>query len=140
MTMPMWVLLAFAAWTLATLFASVGVYRWSRILTGRASVAEWRADLAQGSEFYQRAMRAHMNCVENLPVYGAIAVAGMAAGAGGPFIDALALAFLAARISQTVVHLALRQTNAVAAVRFAFFFVQCLCMAAMAVGVARAAW
>jgi uncharacterized MAPEG superfamily protein len=135
--MPMWVLLAFAGWTLATLFASVGVYRWSRILTGRASVAEWRADLPQGSEFYQRAMRAHMNCVENLPVYGAIAVAGMAAGASGRLVDALALVFLAARISQTLVHLALRQTNAVAALRFAFFFVQFLCLAAM--GIAAAA-
>ena len=66
MTIPVLVLLAFAAWTLLTLFGSVGVYRWSRILTGRASIA--RADLPQGSEWYQRAVRAHMNCVENLPV------------------------------------------------------------------------
>ena len=50
MTIPVLVLLAFAAWTLLTLFGSVGVYRWSRILTGRASIAEWRADLPQGSE------------------------------------------------------------------------------------------
>jgi hypothetical protein len=48
MTIPMWVLLGFAAWTLALLIGSVGVYRWSLILTGRASVSEWRADVTQG--------------------------------------------------------------------------------------------
>src|SRR5215468_5237329 len=57
---PVLVLLGFAAWTLLTLFGSIGVYRWSRILTGRASLAEWRADIPQGSDCYQRAMRAHM--------------------------------------------------------------------------------
>src|SRR4051812_48172204 len=65
MSVPVLVLLGFTAWTLLTLFCTIGVYRWSRILTGRASIAEWRADLPQGSGWYQRAMRAHMNCVEN---------------------------------------------------------------------------
>jgi hypothetical protein len=36
MTIPLWVLLGFAAWTLLTLFTTVGVYRWTRILTGRS--------------------------------------------------------------------------------------------------------
>ena len=69
MSIPVLVLLGFAGWTLLTLFGSIGVYRWSRILTGRVAIAEWRADVPQGSERYQRAMRAHMNCVENLPIY-----------------------------------------------------------------------
>ena len=81
--MPVVVLVGFAPWTLLTLLGSVGVYRWSRILTGHASIAEWRADWPQGCEWYQRAMRAHMNCVENLPVYTAIVVALMAIG--GPW-------------------------------------------------------
>lgn len=46
MTTPAWVLLAFAAWTLATLFVGVGVYRWGRILAGRASTLV-RIDLRQ---------------------------------------------------------------------------------------------
>ena len=33
MPIPVWVLLGFAAWTLIILFTTVGVYRWSRILT-----------------------------------------------------------------------------------------------------------
>jgi uncharacterized MAPEG superfamily protein len=74
MSIPVLALLGFAAWTLLPLIGSIGVYRWSRILTGRASIAEWRADMPQGSDWYRRAMRAHMNCVENLPIYAAVVV------------------------------------------------------------------
>lgn len=42
MPIPVWVLLGFAAWTLLILFATVEVYRWSRILTGRTAIASWR--------------------------------------------------------------------------------------------------
>jgi len=42
MPIPVWVLLGFAAWTLFILFTTVGVYRWSRILTGRTAIAAWR--------------------------------------------------------------------------------------------------
>jgi uncharacterized MAPEG superfamily protein len=138
-SVPMWVLLGFAAWTLAVLMGSVGVYRWSRILTGRASVGEWRADVAQGSDWYQRAMRAHMNCVENLPVYGAVAFAAFATGASSPALDFLAVAFLAARICQSLVHIGISQTEPIAALRFALFFVQVLCVAAMGMLIAAQA-
>jgi uncharacterized MAPEG superfamily protein len=133
MNIPVLVLLGFAAWTLLTLFASIGIYRWSRILTGRASIAEWRADLPQGSDWYQRAMRAHMNCVENLPVYAAIVVALMGAGLQSPAIDRLAMTMLAARIGQTVAHIALPPTNAATSLRFALFFIQVVSMLAMGV-------
>ncbi|PWE18623.1 hypothetical protein DDZ18_03200 [Marinicauda salina] len=128
MSIPVWVLLGFAAWTLASLMASIGVYRWSRILTGRASISEWRADLPQGDERYRRAMRAHQNCVENLPVYTALVVALTASGTGGPVVDGLAIAILAARVPHTVIHVALEQTEPVAAIRFGFFAVQVACM------------
>ena len=133
MTIPLWVLLGFAAWTLLTLFTTVGVYRWTRILTGRVAIAEWRADEPQGSEWYRRAVRAHMNCVENLPVYTALVVVLLAIHADTPVLDALAIVILVARILQTVIHLSLEQTNTVAAMRFACFFIQALCMIAMGV-------
>ena len=136
MNIPMWVLLGFAAWTLVVLMGSVGIYRWSRILSGRASVSEWRADVPQGSDWYQRAMRAHMNCVESLPVYGAVTLAAMAADASGTDLDWLAVAFLAARVGQSVVHIALPQTEPVAALRFALFATQVVCFAAMGVLIA----
>jgi len=137
MNIPVLVLLGFAAWTLLVLFGTIGIYRWSRIFTGRAEVAEWRADLPQGNDWYKRAMRAHMNCVENLPLYTAIVVALTAAGVHSRFVDALAIVMLAARIGQTLVHVGLPVTNPTASLRFALFFVQLMCMIAM--GIAAAA-
>jgi uncharacterized MAPEG superfamily protein len=49
-------------------------------------------------------MCARMNCIENLPVYTAIVVAVMATGLRSAAIDRLAVAMLAARVSQTLVH------------------------------------
>jgi uncharacterized MAPEG superfamily protein len=139
MPIPVWVLLGFAAWTLIMLFTTVGVYRWSRILTGRTAIAEWRADEQQGSEWYRRAVRAHLNCVETLPVYTAIVVALLTAHASSPLLDALAITLLVARVCQSLVHLLLQQTNVVAGTRFGFFLVQASCMIAMGVLVAISA-
>ncbi|MDZ7748100.1 MAG: MAPEG family protein [Halofilum sp. (in: g-proteobacteria)] len=136
MSIPVWVLLAFAGWTVLALLASVGVYRWSRILAGQASIREWRADLPQGDERYRRAMRAHANCVENLVVYGAIVVAIVASGVQAAVLDTLALILIVARVCQTLVHVVLEQSEPVAAARFGFFFVQLVCMVAMGAYVA----
>lgn len=131
MSIPVWVLLGFAAWTMVILFTTVGTYRWSRIFTGRAEISEWQADEQQGSDWYRRAIRAHLTCVENLPVYTAIVVALLASRVNNHLLDGLAITILAARICQSSIHLLLEQTNSVAGVRFAFFFVQAVCMIAM---------
>jgi uncharacterized MAPEG superfamily protein len=130
-TIPVLVLLGFAAWTLLILLISVGIYRWSLILTGRAALAAWRADMPQGADWYQRAMRAHMNCIENLPVYTALVLALNATGVQGPLIDLLCVATLAARVLQSTVHIALPLTNLVVGVRFSFYSVQFVCMVAI---------
>ena len=124
MTVPVLMLLGFAVWTILLLLATVGVYRWSRILTGRVPIGNFRADLIEGADWYKRAMRAHANCVENLPVFGAIVFALYVGDVTGALVDALAVAVLVARILQSLVHVSLVQTNAVAALRFGFFFVQ----------------
>ncbi len=136
MTTPVWVLLGFAGWTLLTLFLSVGVYRWGHILTGRTPIEDFRADDVRGHDFYKRAMRAHANCVENLPVYGAIVVAARAAGLDDPTLDGLALALIAARIAHTLVHLSFVQTRVVSSVRFTLYLVQAVCMLWMGIHVA----
>ena len=124
MTVPVWALLGFATWTVLLLFATVGVYRWSRILTGRVAIREFRADQIDGADWYRRAMRAHANCVENLPVFGAIVLALYVGGVGGTTVNNVSVAILAARVVQSLVHVCLVQTNTVASVRFAFFFIQ----------------
>ncbi len=131
MTIPLWVLLGYAAWTLLTLLTTIGVYRWSHILTGRTAIAEWRADEVQGTEWYRRAIRAHQNCLENLPVYTAVVVVLVATRITSPILDGLAITILIARVCQTLIHLSVEQTNVVASLRFAFFPLQLICMVGM---------
>jgi uncharacterized MAPEG superfamily protein len=132
MTTPLWVLLAFAVWTLAVLMIGIGIRRWFLILTARAQLVDFPADVAHGSPAYRRAMRAHANCVENLPVYGAITLAAFAAQVATPAMDTLALTFIVARICQTLVHTALAETNATVLIRFLFFLTQIVVMLWMA--------
>ena len=127
MTVPVWMLLGFAAWTVMLLMATVGIYRWSRILTGTARIASFRADQIEGAGWYQRGTRAHANCIENLPVFGAIVLALQAGNIGGPLVDGLSIAILAARIVQSLVHVCFVQTDAMVSVRFSFFSVQLAC-------------
>ena len=132
MSIPVLALLAFAVWTLLVLFGSVGVYRWSRILSGRARLTDFPADAPEGADWYKRAMRAHANCVENLPVFTALVVVVLATGSKSPLLDALAVVVVAARVGQSLVHVGLPQSEAVIAVRFAFFATQAFSMLAMA--------
>ena len=120
MMVPVWVLLGFAAWTIIHILTTVGLYRWSRILTGRTEMRDFRADNIEGKDWYRRAMRAHANCIENLPVYGAVVVAIVVTGAASQTLDLLAIVLLVARVCQTVVHVAFKETNPMVAVRFSF--------------------
>ena len=124
MTVPIWMLLGFAAWTVLLLMATVGVYRWSRIVTGRVEIRNFRADQVGGDDWYKRAMRAHANCVENLPVFGAIVFALYVGNVTGGLVNVLAIAILIARMLQSLVHVCFVQTNTMASIRFAFFAVQ----------------
>ena len=137
MSIPVWVLLAFAVWTMLVLMLTVGYYRWGLIFAGRAQVKEFRADQVEGSDWYRRSMRAHLNCVENLPVYGAIVLVMVVSGAQSAMLDVLALTLIGARVVQTSIHVSREQTNLLASLRFGFFFVQLICMLWMAALVAQ---
>jgi uncharacterized MAPEG superfamily protein len=131
MTVPVAVLLAFAAWTLATLAVAIGWYRWSRILSGRAGINEFEAGAPRPAGWCQRADRAHANCLENLPLYAAVVVAIVATGAAHPGLDALALVMMGARIGQTMTHIGFSPTRFAVSVRFGFYLAQIVCMVAM---------
>jgi len=139
MTLPLWMLLGFAVWTLLVLCAGVGVYRWRLIFRGKADLTSFPGDIAHGSNANRRAVRAHANCVENLPVFAAIILAGAAAHLHPPGTDGLSVATLAARMVQTSIHMLFPETNLSIAFRFSFFSVQLLAMLAMAALLARAA-
>jgi uncharacterized MAPEG superfamily protein len=126
-TLPVWMLLGFATWTALLLLLTVGIYRWSRIFTGRVAIRNFPADAAGGEEWYRRATRAHANCIENLPVFGAIVFALHVAQVGGSLVDALAVIVLVARVCQSLVHVCFTHSDTVASFRFGFFFVQFTC-------------
>ena len=124
MTTPTWMLLGFATWTIVLLASTIGIYRWFNIFAGRASVNGFSADNPEGADWYKRAMRAHANCIENLPVFGAVVIALHVSGAGGPVADSASIAILVARVMQSLVHVCFPQTSSVVAVRFSLLLVQ----------------
>ena len=128
MSVPVIVLLVFAGWTMLSMAVTVGSYRWGRILHGHARIGEFSEYRIEGKGWYKRALRAHANCVENLPVYAAIVVAIVATGVSSPVLDVLAVVLIAARVAQTTVHIGWEHSDTVAAVRFTFFFIQFICM------------
>jgi len=127
MTVPVWMLLGFAMWTLLLLLFTVGIYRWSRIFTGRVAIRNFPADAAGGEEWYRRATRAHANCIENLPVFGAVVFGLQVGNVTGTLVDALSVAVVTARIVQSSVHVFFVHTDTIASVRFGFYFVQFIC-------------
>lgn len=133
MTIPMWMLLGFSTWTLLLLMATVGVYRWVRILFSNVPIASFRSDRLEGEDWYRRGTRAHANCVENLPVFGVIVFVISALGIDGPAVNYLSITVLIARVCQSLVHVGHVQTDAFVAVRFVFFFVQLVCFLALMV-------
>ena len=131
MTIPVLMLLGFATWTILLLASTVGIYRWSLIFAGRAPINGFRAEQPEGADWYKRSMRAHANCIENLPVFCAIVVALHASGTSGPLADSASVAVLVARVLKSLVHVCLPQTNAVVAERFLFLLVQLACFFAL---------
>ena len=128
---PELMLLGFAAWTLLLLLTTVGGYRLSRVFRGRAGMGDFPADRVEGQGWYVRAMRAHANCVENLPVFAVLVYALRASASSDPAVDSLCAVILAARIPQSLVHVCFAQTDRVVSVRFALFFIQFLSFSAL---------
>ena len=137
MTLPLLTLLGFATWTLLVLAATVGVHRWRLILTKQAAINAFPADARNGPDWYQRATRAHLNCVENLPVYAALVFVATLVGRHGRVLDVLSVSVLCARVCQTLVHVWFVQTARAVSFRFSLFTVQLLAMLWMAVLIVR---
>lgn len=139
MTTPLWTLLAFAAWTLLVLLFGVGTQRWYLILSRRADLTSFPGDTPHGSVAYRRAMRAHANCVENLPVYGAIVLTAEITRLAAPYMGVLAVVFIICRIAQSLIHALLSESNTTIAFRFSFFCAQILIMLWMIASIAAMA-
>lgn len=97
-------LLLFTAWTLVLMFIYVG-YRVAMTLSLRKKANSWgRAMPDADPPLIVRAHHAHLNCVENLPVFAAIVLTASALGKA-PVVDAVAAWVLYLRVAQSLVHL-----------------------------------
>lgn len=121
-SIPLLSLLGFVLWTLLLVFSIAG-WRVSRVLGGKAPANAFPADVAHGPDLYRRLLRAHVNCVENLPLFAAVVLLAHVARPSDTFVATLAPVYLAARVAQTLAHLSSGRSFAVQ-VRFTFFLVQ----------------
>lgn len=126
-TIPVLMVLLFALWAVALLVLTVGIYRWGSIFAGKAQLTDFKADDVRGSDFYKRAMRAHANCIENLPVFIAVVFASHVANINADSVDIMSVIVVASRVLQSLVHVSLVQTNKVTLLRFCLFFSQVIC-------------
>ena len=115
-------LLGLVAWTVLLVLLVVN-QRGFLVMSGRMKVNAFAADgSTTPGAFGQRVVRAHANCVENVPLFCAVLLYAMVTQQT-LITDPLAPTLLVARIVQSLVHLL--STSALAVwVRFAAFFVQ----------------
>ncbi len=129
MTIPLTCLFGFILWTVLLLLAIAAV-RIREILAGKARASDFTAGIPHGGDRYWRLNRAHMNCLENLPLFSAVVLTGAVIGADAPWLDRFAELYLAARVGQSLTHISSGSDRAIQ-IRFAFFSLQVLCLLGM---------
>lgn len=125
MTIPLWCLVAFVLWTIG-LVVLLSFARWRHLAAGGS-----HRDFGVPDErrLMWRAFRAHLNCLENLPLFATVVLVATVRGVVHPLLDLFAVVYFIARVGQTTVHLAGRPGS----VRFTFLVVQLLCLIGLAV-------
>lgn len=122
---PLLVVTLFALWT-AFLAVIVPFWRIALVACGLYRISDFTPGDAHGSAIYWRINRAHVNAAENLVVFAALAIAGIASGVTDVLFGQLCVIVLAARIVQSLVHIASGASAAVI-LRFIAFLAQILC-------------
>ena len=97
-------LVFYALWAIA-LVLTIAIDRLLLIFRGRVKNNEFLSGVPHGNEAYWRINRAHLNTVENLPIFAAIVLAAWVAGAESHLFNLLAMLVLAARIVQSIIHI-----------------------------------
>ena len=115
------VLTLFVAWSLL-LLVLMELIRAKLVLTKEVPANGFSPDNANLSPFMQRLARAHANCLEGLPIFGGLMLIAVVTSQTA-VTDSLAYAFLAARLTQSVIHLVSVSATAVT-LRFIAFSVQ----------------
>jgi len=115
-------MLLYAAWMPLLTIVYAG-YRIPLVLTMTKRADAWtRGNTTDDPAFIVRAHHAHLNCVENFPVFAAVVIAA-ALMRKSPIVDQYAAIVLYARIGQSVVHM-IGTSFALVLIRATLFLVQ----------------
>jgi len=96
-------LIGFTAWTLLLVFVAVN-WRFFEVLRGVPANSWGRGNEREAPALVKRMQHAHLNCLENLPVFAAIVLSAVALDRTA-VVDPLACYVLYARLAQSIVHL-----------------------------------
>jgi uncharacterized MAPEG superfamily protein len=130
MTIPIYALMGFVFWTIFLVLA-IGGARTMQVLRGETAVNGFPSGQPHGSDGYWRLNRAHLNCVENLPLFASVVLAGHVTGLTAGTFATLAQVYVGARVLQSIIHVSSGSAMAVN-LRFACFVVQLGCLLTMA--------
>jgi uncharacterized MAPEG superfamily protein len=115
-------LVFYALWAIA-LVLMVAADRILLVIRGDARANSFTPGVPHGSDSYWRINRAHLNTIENLPIFATIVLSGWVVGMETLTFNRLAVIVLVARIVQSVIHIASGSVLAVS-LRFAAYAVQ----------------
>ncbi|HVP83263.1 MAG TPA: MAPEG family protein [Rhizomicrobium sp.] len=130
-------LTVYALWAIV-LVVFIALSRVSQVMSGKAGPGDFPSGTKHGSDGYWRLNRAHLNTLENLPIFGALVLAGWVAGLDTPTFNMLATVIVVARVVQSLIHISSGSALAIN-LRFLSLLVQLVCEVWMAVQIFHAA-
>ena len=127
---PVAALILFAVWAML-LVVTIGVWRVTQVITGTVPKGGFNPGTPHGGDAYWRLNRAHMNTLENLPIFATVVLGGVYLQVQDPLFQLLANVVIAARVAQSLIHVS-SGAQPVVLMRFTAFLVQTLSMLTMA--------
>jgi len=127
----------YALWAIV-LVVMIAADRALLVMSGKAAITDFPSGTKHGSDSYWRINRAHLNTLENLPIFAALVLAGWVAGLDTPTFNMLAVVIVVARVVQSLIHISSGSALAIN-LRFLALLVQIVCEVWMAVLIFHAA-
>jgi hypothetical protein len=128
MTRSLYCLVGFAAWAVL-LVSAIGLVRVIQVLRGKKRANEFPGGVQHGGDAYWRLNRAHLNAVENLPIFATLILVAQLLHVS---VLLQAEIVLGARVAQSLIHVSSGSPTA-ATLRFTAFATQAACFGAMIV-------
>lgn len=129
MPVPLFALLCYVGWVV---FLAIIIIFWrtGKVMRGEAMVQDFTSGVPHGSDAYWRANRAHINALENLPLFASVIIVAAILEVPGTIFATLSVVAIVARVIQSLIHLASGSGIAVN-LRFLFWLVQMVTIVAL---------